>query len=489
MNPTPYKPVLTPDFLVRSLHLKIQSLQRPHFNFTFVTSDSRKVQPGCLFVALPGEKQDGHNFIENAISKGARGVLCKRGFPLPSYKEIYFFPVEDPLSAYRRLAGAWRREFSIPLVAVAGSAGKTTTKELLAALLQGKWSNVLKTTGSQNGFIGIPMTLLELQQEHEAAVVEVGIDAVGAMQQHMNLIGANAAVLTAIGPEHLENLHDIPTVAREEGFALSHVAHSGGIVAINLDDPWIRPHLATLREGRKIPYSLTGATASIDMVSGKLSPDKKSLIFQGLGIPETQIDLPLLGNHNASNLLSAITVAAGLGLTAEEMIRGLKTFKGATGRSEIYEFAGNTRILCDYYNSQPASVNAGLDLLSEVSQNRNRWACLGDMLDLGPNEEFFHRDLAGKILDLQIENVLLYGPRMSHLLNELEKRHFQGYVAHFDTHSDLASTLIQKMKSGDTVLIKGSRGMRMEEVWKILELHAKSHWNESKESGHSSSHS
>jgi UDP-N-acetylmuramoyl-tripeptide--D-alanyl-D-alanine ligase len=492
MDPVPFKPQLTPDFLVRSLHLKIPILPRPHLPFTSIVTDSRKVQPGCLFVALKGDKFDGHEYIESALAQGARGILCRRGYPLPSTKDVCIFLVEDSLAAYRRLAGAWRREFSLPIVVVAGSVGKTTTKELLAAIFHGKWSKVLKTQGSQNGFVGIPMTLLDLRSEHEAAVIEVGIDEPGAMQQHMNLVGATAAVLTAIGPEHLEKLRDIPTVAREEGVALSTVAKSGGVVAINLDDPWIRPHLTTLREGRKIPYSLNGATTSIDMISGRLSENKKSLIYQGLGIKEDRVPLPLLGQHNASNLLAAISIAAGLGLTADEIKSGLTQFQGVEGRSEIREIPGKISVICDYYNAQPVSVTAGLELLSQIARrteiSKTKWACLGDMLELGPDEQLFHRELAHKILELEIENVLLFGPRMAALHEELQTRGFQGRLAHFASQGELAETLVQGVKSGDVILIKGSRGMRMEEVWKVLEPYAKAHWKRTAESQNPTPH-
>ncbi len=480
METVNFKPLLSPDFIVRTLHLKVQILSRPHLPFTHVTTDSRLVIPGSLFVALKGEKYDGIEFIEQAIFKKARGILCKRGTAIGTHKDVCIFQVEDPLSAYRKIAGAWRKEFSIPMIAIAGSAGKTTTKEFLSAILQGKWSAVHKTQGSQNGFIGIPMTLLDLKQEHEAAVIEVGIDDVGTMQQHMSLISAGASVLTTIGPEHLEKLRDIPTVAREEGIALSFVARTGGMIAVNLDDPWIRPHVLTIREGRKIPYSLQGIASNMDMISGYLSPNGKDLIFQGLGIQETKLALPLLGQHNASNLLAAIAIAAGLGLTGEEIQKGILFFKGAEGRSEIRKLSGSTTVICDYYNAQPASMDAGLELLSQITAQSNKgsssWACLADMLELGSAEERYHRNLAEKILNLKIKNVLLFGTRMLALQDELEKIGFLGNCTHFESHSEMASTLTEGLKTGDTILIKGSRSMKMEAVWKFLEDFTNSYW-------------
>jgi len=478
-----FHPRITPSFVVRALHIAVPGvLSRPAVPFTAVITDSRKVQPGCLFVAIKGEKFDGHDFIETAIAQGARGILYRRGHPQPTQKELCLFAVEDTLAAYRRIAQAWRKEYSIPLVAVAGSVGKTTTKEILAAILRGRWPEVLKTTGSQNGFVGIPMTLLELGPQHGAAVVEVGIDEIGAMQQHMPLVGANVAVLTAIGPEHLEKLKDIPTVAREEGIALAYVARSGGTVAINLDDPWIKPHFSTLREGHKIPFSLEGRTpTSGKFVNGTASEDGRSVTITGMGLEKESFELPLPGRHNASNFMAAVSVALGLGLTVDEIRKGLATFKGADGRSEVRMLPGNTPVLCDYYNANPTSTEAGLELLSQLARQgsasqRERWACLGDMLELGPDEERYHRGLASKILELGVEHVLLYGPRMAALRAELETQSFKGEIAHFASHAELAQRLTGGLKAGQVVMIKGSRGMRMEEVWKALEPFVRERW-------------
>ncbi|MGZ6331548.1 MAG: UDP-N-acetylmuramoyl-tripeptide--D-alanyl-D-alanine ligase [Bdellovibrionota bacterium] len=473
-----FYPRLNPDFVARSLGLTVPVLSRPFVPFTSVTTDSRKIREGCLFVALRGEKFDGHDFIETAVQQGARGVICRRGFQLQSYKNLCVFPVEDTQAAYRKIAAAWRREFSIPVIVVAGSVGKTTTKEILAAILQGRYPKVLKTQGSQNGFVGIPMTLLELTPEHGAAVIEVGIDEIGAMHQHMALVAGTASVLTAIGPEHLEKLKDLPTVAREEGYALSAVAQSGGKIFVNLDDPWIRPHYSILRVANKVAYTLQSANVTGPALQGKLSEDGRSIKVSGLGLADLDVPMPLLGAHNAMNLLAAVAIAAGLGLTGEEILTGLRTFQVAFGRSDLRQLPGPTPVLCDYYNANPSSMAAGLDLLNQVwAKNGTRWACLADMLELGEEEEKFHRELAGKLIELGIEHVLLYGPRMQALQQELQTRGFQGKTEHYANQSELASALVTGVKPGDAILIKGSRGMRMEEVWKVLEPHAQSHWS------------
>lgn len=493
MKPIIYQSTLTPEFVMNSLHLKIPFLPDPQFPFQSVQTDSRKIKPGCLFVALKGEKFDGHSFIQAALNQGARGIVYKRGYSVPHTKGVSLFPVEDTLKAYRKIAAKWRHEFSIPIIAVGGSAGKTTTKELLSAILQGKWSHVLKTQESQNGFIGIPMTLLELRSEHQAAVIEVGIDEIGAMQEHVNMLCPSAGVLTAIGPEHLEKLQDIPTVAREEGILLSQILKEGGLAAIHADDPWIRPHLTThLGNGKKIPFSMVKSTLSHpELVSGHLSSSGEELIIQGYGLSKVSLPMPLPGKHNAYNLLAATTLALGLGLSIDEIRQGLKSFKGAEGRSEIKEISPQLSVVCDYYNAQPASMRAGLELVTEISnrpgKTGTRWACLADMLELGAEEDKLHRQLADQLIELKVENVLLFGPRMNALANELEKRNFRGYLSHFSSHSEMADTLKTRMKPGDSILIKGSRGMRMEEVWKLIEK--ESNQSENSSSQNTSPHS
>lgn len=474
----------TPAFVAQALGLSLpeKDPSTQLIPWTRITTDSRKIVPGCLFIALLGEKFDGHQFIAAAIQQGARGIVCQKDFLTLSIPSgIFLFPVENTVQAYRAIASAWRQTFSIPVISVAGSVGKTTTKEILTAILKGKWPQTLKTQGSQNGYVGIPMTLLELRADHQAAVIEIGIDEPGAMQQHLELVRPTASILTAIGPEHLEKLGNLQTVAHEESIALRWTAEAQpekNLIAIHLDDPWIQPLWETLSSGKKIGYTLD---PSLKSWAQKLSPnafglflgsylEDETLQVDGPGFHAETFNLPLPGRHNAQNCLGAIALAAGLGLTPQEIRQGLQTFQGAEGRSELKTLPGPTPVLCDYYNAQPASMAAGLDLLNRMAQPQRltRWACLADMLEMGREEEQLHRDLAEKIISQKVENVLLYGTRMLFLEDELKKRGFQGFVQSFPNQQALAETLLQRIQPGDAVLIKGSRGMKMEEVWKRL---------------------
>jgi UDP-N-acetylmuramoyl-tripeptide--D-alanyl-D-alanine ligase len=439
-------------------------------HLTQISSDTRELKHGSLFVALKGEASDGHDHVEKAKAQGAVALIHKKGTPCP--EGMRSFPVEDTLEAWRSISGAWRREFTIPIAVVAGSAGKTTSKELLAALFRGKFKNVLHTEASQNGFQGVPTTLLRLRPEHDAAVIEVGIDEPGSMIQHLELVAPDAGVLTSIGPEHLEKLGDLETVEKEEGLLFAVLAIRGGLAAVNLDDFRIERQSEQINESNKITYSLRGAEGAA--VRGQLSVGKNDEVWIDVtGLSSKGHDrfrVPLEGAHNAQNLLGALTLAHGLGLSLAELYKGLLTFKAPPGRSEVHHWKG-CKVLADTYNANPTSVEAALETLfgTATDHDGETWVCLGDMLELGRFEEAMHRGLADPLLKHGVKNVFLYGPRMKNLEHELRTRRFAGTLAHFDSQELMAARISKSAHSGDRILIKGSRGMRMENVWKALQ--------------------
>lgn len=433
---------------------------------TLISSDTRELQPGSLFVALKGETSDGHDHVEKAKAAGATALVHRKGFACPD--GMLSFPVDDTLTAWRALAGAWRREFALPVVVIGGSAGKTTSKELLAAIFRGKFSNVLHTLASQNGFQGVPTTLLRLRPSHDAAVIEVGIDEPGSMIQHLELVSPDAGLLTSIGPEHLEKLIDEDNVEKEEGILFEVLAKRAGLAAVNLDDFRIARQAEThLQKSQQVTYSLK---ASAD-VRGKIALEGEDLFIDVEGLTEgkkERFQVPLEGTHNALNLFGALTLAHALGLTVPEMRKGLATFTPPPGRSEVHQWQG-CKVLADTYNANPASVEAALDtLFGGKAASGETWVCLGDMLELGKLEEKLHRGLAEPLLRHGVRHVFLYGPRMKMLEHELRKRSFSGSLKHYASQDQLAADLRESAKPGDRILIKGSRGMKMENVWKAL---------------------
>ena len=435
--------------------------------FADIVTDSRKVTPGCLFVAIKGDIHDGHDFLTQAVGQGAAGIMCDKGRGSSCEGKAVVYEVMNTLQSYRVLGGAWRRQFTIPVAMVVGSVGKTTTKEFLAAMVEGHWDAVLKTSGSENGYLGIPITLLKLRSHHRAAVIEVGIDDVGAMAQHCPLVDPTVVVCTAVGPEHLEKLKTVEIAAQEELLALRRSHAAGRPVVVNLDDPMIAPLAQELKGGEVVTFSLTtpGTKAKVADVLGA---EADGGLVVGLKDGRSfRVTPPLPGVHQVRNLLAAITTAVVMGLTPDEIRKGLSTFVPAPGRTEVRTLKSGQTILCDHYNANPTSMEAAFVLLTDLWQKAGskgkRWALLGDMLELGVDEEKFHRGLARKLIDLGVEHIRLYGPRMIWLADELKSK-----ARHFATHEAMAADVRSGLQPGDVLLLKGSRGMKMEQVLAAL---------------------
>jgi len=475
-------PQLNAEFVARALGLlgpRSTSTAYPSKNvFAEISTDSRTVKAKHLFVALKGANLDGNDFVEEAVKKGALGVICERVPPsLEKKSAAAIFKVPNAEKALRTVAAAWRATLTIPIVAIAGSVGKTTTKDLVAAALQGKFPRTFKTKGSENGFIGIPKNLLAIKQTHQAAVIEIGIDTVGAMAQHIDLVRPAVAAVTAIAAEHLEFLKNIETVAAEELKALDGTVVAGGIAVINLDDELIKLKYPGYKAEQKIAYSLANfIKPRPDVLQGRLALDGASIeVFgesRGLKLSREKFELPLFGKHNAANLMTAICVSRALDATPDEIRKGLKHFVSSGGRSQIEALPNGAMVICDYYNASPASMAAAMDLLAERVRVGKRkgttWVCLGDMLELGETEEALHRKLAEKLAAATVGYAYLYGDRMKWLADELKRRRFDISVEHFQTQEDLAIRLKEWLRPDDAVLIKGSRGMQMEKVWDSL---------------------
>lgn len=432
-----------------------------------VSTDSRAVGHGDLFVALKGDTFDGHDYIKQAVEKGVVAVVCEK-YPADARQEgIDIFLVENSLTSFRTLARHWREFIDPTVVAVAGSVGKTTTKDLLAAILSGKYKKLISTKGSQNGFVGLPLTLMEIRPETEAAVIEIGIDAPGAMIQHIDLVRPEVSLVTAISEEHLEWLKDLETIAREENLILEETAKAGGTSIINLDDPWIHPLMQSIKDHGKIGFTLGGVPGP-HTVAGHLSGH--DLEVEGLGRQKFSIHCPLPGEHNARNLLGAITCALVLGVTPDEIEEGLSAFAPSGGRSQMETLPNGVKVLCDFYNANPASMRAAFKVAEQNYQKEGTlWLCLGDMKELGTAEESLHRSLAKDILGLKADvRLLTFGDRMRWLHQELETRAPKLKISHYSAIEDLVSVLKNDNRPKDFVVIKGSRSMRMERVWEGL---------------------
>lgn len=435
-----------------------------------VWTDSRSLQSKDLFVALKGDVFDGHEFIADAVGqRGVTSIVCEK-YPANTTQDgVDIFLVEDSLKAYRSIAKAWKLKLAPKTIAIAGSVGKTTTKDLLWSIAKEKFPHTQKTQGSQNGYVGIPMTFFELRSECDVAVIEVGIDRPGAMADHIELVEPDISIVTAISEEHLEWLIDLPTVAREENLILRETSQADGVSIVNLDDPWIAPVFEEVKLKNAIGFSLV-KPASSNIVNGRLN--QSVLTVEGGWFSSFQVKCPLPGEHNARNLLGAISAAMCLGLKPQEIVLGLEEFVPSVGRSVWSGSANGSRVFCDYYNANPSSMKAAFQVIRESVSNSSDqvWLCLGDMKELGSNEQKLHESLATDIANsFNRATCILVGERMKWLANELTKISYQGSVEWFEDSEEAAIGLSSRLQgSQNVVLVKGSRSLKMEKIWQSI---------------------
>jgi UDP-N-acetylmuramyl pentapeptide synthase len=353
---------------------------------------------------------------------------------------------------------------------------------MTAAILTGKYGSILRTTASENGFVGIPKTLLQLNPSHQVAVIEVGIDQVGAMSEHCDLVRPTVSVVTSVAPEHMEFLRDLDTVAKEECLLFQKTSEFGGTSLINIADPFIRPY-AQIKGSHTFAPVDSGCHAEI---SGELQNtagttrdpkgDSNSELGQQVRIlmsdtPPFSLPWTIHGKHNLSNLLAAVAVAKQLGMTPQEMTLGWANYRPLQNRSHVERLAGGVRVIRDEYNASPASVEAALEMLSDLAQEKGRkWFCFADMLELGDQEETYHRALAPFVKKAGVDGVFTLGKRAAFLADSLRKDHVSEMtIQECLSHREMVQALLSVLGKNDTVLLKGSRSMKMEQVWQGLQ--------------------
>jgi UDP-N-acetylmuramoyl-tripeptide--D-alanyl-D-alanine ligase len=419
-----------------------------------VITDSRLPLVDALFVALPGERFDGHDFVAPALAAGAGGAVVSRSwFAAEGSGAAPVLVVPDTLGALHDLARAHRRRFPVPLVAITGSNGKTTTKELLALALT-PLGPVLKTSGNRNNHIGLPLTLLELGPEHRAASVEIGLNHPGELRELAALAGPRVAVITSVAESHLEGLGTVDGVARAKSEIAEALPPDGTLIVPEGVAPLERA--LTGYRGRRRTFGLE-PTADVH-------PRAWSLLGRNgirLEMPDgTAVQVPLLGEHAARNALAALAAAEAMGVPARDAAPRLAAVRPTPGRLAPLEVSGVV-VLDDTYNANPASVGAALAVLRSLEPARRRWAVLGDMLELGPEGPALHRRL-GEAAAF-VDGLVTVG--------ELAADVGRGAVAaglaasRHETARDgeeAARRLLPRLESGDVVLVKGSRGMHLE---------------------------
>ena len=428
-----------------------------------VSIDSRNIREGELFVAIKGDRFDGHDFVPDAIKKGAWGALVERSALekkfecLSGLKNI--MPVEDTLFALQEMSFMHRKQFDIPVVGITGSNGKTTTKEMLAGILKRK-GPVLKNEGNLNNHIGVPLTLLKINATHKTAVIEMGMSGLGEIDMLARLVSPNVAVITNIGAAHLEFLGSLEHVARAKGELLDNL-RSDGTAVLNADDKYFK----TL----KGKFSGRVVTFGIDHTANFQASDirqEKDLTDFSITADEQRIDvrLRLVGRHNIYNALAATAAAMTLGMSIEAVKYGLEDFVPVAMRSELRKVHGRT-MFTDCYNANPGSMDAALATLVSLKARGKTVAVLGDMLELGASAAEAHRTLGATVSRLNVDVLITAGPLAKYISEGAREAGMpKDRVYEAQSNSEAALLLREHSQNGDVVLIKGSRGMKMETI-------------------------
>lgn len=431
--------------------------------FTGVFTDTRKILPGSVFIALCGEKFDGHDFIGQAIEKGAVAILVSRDFAeteLGKYP-VTVFQVPDTLKAYQALAHAWRLQFSLPVIAITGSNGKTTTKDLTAAVLSGRWK-VLKTQANFNNEIGLPLTLFQLTENHQAAVVEMGMRGFGQIAELAEIACPTVGIVTNVGETHMELLGSLENIAKAKAELPAAIA-ADGVVILNADNVYTA-QMKTLTKARVLTFGLEQpADVTADHI---ISAEGQTLFIchlpDGKSAP---FSLPMIGRHNLYNVLAAIAAGYALGLSCEEMQQGLQALESTKMRFE-YKKVKEYHVINDAYNASPMSMAAAIDTLTEMAGGR-RIAVLGDMLELGQVSAEAHANVGKKLAEKQMDAAVTYGD-MAALIAKTAAANGVPFVRHCASREEAAAVLHSYLQPGDSILFKGSRGMQMEKIIDLL---------------------
>jgi len=428
-----------------------------------ISIDSRKIKEGELFVAIKGDRFDGHDFVPDVMKKGAWGAIVDRSMLETQFGKFgglpNIIPVEDTLRALQEISFLHRNKFSLPMVGITGSNGKTTTKEMTAGILK-QLGPVLKNEGNLNNHIGVPLTLMQLEKDHRAAVVEMGMSAPGEIDLLARLVNPDVGVITNIGPAHLEFLGSLDRVAEAKAELLGNI-RSGGTAVLNADDPYFET-LKNKWSGRVLSFGIE-RRADVNASAIRQDRDFTDFTLEAEGA-QANVRLRAVGMHNIYNALAAAAAASAVGMPLDSIKHGLDDFAPVAMRSELKVIKGRT-VLADHYNANPGSVKAALETLVTLRPGARSVAVLGDMLELGASSAEEHRAIGRIAARLGVDVLITVGTLAKHMLEgarEAGMRPERLFAA--GSHAEAAARLAKASRNGDAVLIKGSRGMKMEKI-------------------------
>lgn len=421
---------------------------------TGCSTDTRNLLPGSLYIALRGKHFDGHDFVVEAQQHGASAVMVERpvACALPALR------VNDTRIALGKLAQWWRQQFNLTVIAITGSNGKTTTKEMVKAILS-QQGQVLATQGNLNNEIGVPLTLFNLGKEHRYAVIEMGANHAGEIAYLAQIAQPTIATITQCAPAHLEGFKNIQGVAMAKGEIFTHLA-TGGTAVINNDDSYAQLW-HKLAQSHAISSFALNNPAQVTAQSLQVYSDRSQFTLH-TSTESVTINLPLPGQHNIMNALAASTCALACGCSLTMIQQGLQKLQPVTGRLRYYRGVNGITLIDDTYNANPGSLEAALSILSQNSPPY--WLVLGDMNELGAHSTMFHRQAGQQAREAKVERLWAIGNMSRYAVES-----FGEGACHFTHHHQLIESLRNQVPLAATLLIKGSRGMRMETIVKALQ--------------------
>lgn len=424
--------------------------------FDGVSTDSRRPAPGSLFVALRGPRHDAHEFLADALARGASGAVIDRGSAPPGLAAVR---VGDTLEALGRLARWVRNRLRLRVVAITGSVGKTTTKEMTAALLRAAGLRTLQTPGNWNNLVGLPLTLLGARGDEEAAVLELGISEPGEMTRLTRICEPDVAVVTAVAECHTEKLGCLAAVAREK-MAIAEGLRPGGTLVLPAQDPLLAPPPGT----RAVTFGW-GPAADLRGSEGEPLPAGGTRFRAG----ESVVALRLPGRHNATNALAALAAVRALGIECPGAAEALGALRPASLRGEVRETPGGAHLLVDCYNANPVAVEAALETLGELAGASRKIAVLGEMKELGDLARESHLRVGRAAARLGVEELHLLGRATTWVREGATAAGMPAdRVWVYDDREALAASAARRLRAGDWVLVKGSRAMGLEAVAEAL---------------------
>lgn len=423
-----------------------------------ITIDSRTVKSGSIFIAIKGSNFDGHDFVKEAVMKGASTVIINKKM-LHRFDSVNctIITVDDTIKTLGDIANTFRKKLNAKIISITGSNGKTSTKEILAHLLSQKY-NVTKTVSNNNNHIGVPLTLLQANDKTDFIVLEHGTNHFNEIFYTAKIAEPDYGLITNIGNSHLEYLINKQGVFNEKKSLLDEVIENEGIIFINDEDKYLRTYNKNYKRritfGFKKPSNVNAQILSYT-IEGKT---KVKINFPKYSL---EVALPLYGEINVKNILAAVSVAYYLGLSKKDLIRGINSLEQTKGRLEVSQ-VDNFILVNDTYNANPESMKSAFSLLTKIKLFKKKILVLGDMFELGKQAKELHLELSSQILRLKPEFVFTIGRNMKYLSNELKGKNLK--VKHFSNREFMKLFLEKQDFSNSVILVKGSRGMKMEEM-------------------------